>query len=132
MHHDVFVFVDGKRVKVGTATQEADGFTLQLDAMVMTPGAPLRAGPVFPPYGRSKGQPVAGASVGDLDYYAAGCQRTLDDPAKARWHEKERALLDAVQAERAKHGGGFVNGGQAKHTAPQDDALPLSDNDIPF
>lgn len=68
---------------------------------------PARAsgsGPVFPPYGKSKGQPIAGASVQDLEYYASGCARTLNDPAKARWHDKERVLLSAINAELAKHG----------------------------
>ncbi len=58
-----------------------------------TPGA------VFPPYGRSKGLPVAGASAGDLQFYRSGCERTLADPEKARFHEKERALLAAIDAE---------------------------------
>lgn len=53
----------------------------------------------FPPYGRSKGQPVKGASQGDLEFYRNGCIRTLDDPSKARWHEKEEQLLAAIDAE---------------------------------
>ena len=103
MDHDVFVNVDGARVKIGTAVQTADGITLHIAGLANQQAAPrATGGPVFPPYGRSKGQPVAGASAGDLEYYAAGCQRTLDDPAKARWHEKERALLDAIKAEQKK------------------------------
>lgn len=97
---DVFLVVAGSRVRVGSAVQAADGFTLQLDApgMVMSP-KPAGGGAVFPPYGRSKGQPVAGASAQDLAFYAAGAERSLADPAKARWHDKERALLEAIQAE---------------------------------
>ena len=102
---DVFALVGGNRVLIGAATKSPDGFTLQFRDMQMAPAAArpsATGGPVFPPYGRSKGQPVAGASAGDLEYYAAGCQRTLDDPAKARWHEKGRALLDAIKAEQKK------------------------------
>lgn len=59
-------------------------------------------GAVFPPYGRSKGQPVAGASRQDLDFYRAGCLRTLADPSKERFHAKERALLAVIEAELAR------------------------------
>jgi hypothetical protein len=64
--------------------------------------APTQAGAggaCFPPYGRSKGQPVSGASMGDLEFYRNGCLRTLGDPAKSRWHDKERTLLAAIEAE---------------------------------
>lgn len=57
---------------------------------------------VFPNYGKKKNEPVAGAELGDLEYYANGCRRTLDDPAKSRWHDKERALLAAIEAEIAR------------------------------
>lgn len=56
-------------------------------------------GMVFPDYGRAKGCPVAGASVKDLEFYRNGCLRTLGDPEKARFHDKERALLAAIEAE---------------------------------
>jgi hypothetical protein len=54
---------------------------------------------VFPSYGRSKGAPIAGAAIGDLEFYIRGCERTLADESKARWHEKERALLAVLRAE---------------------------------
>jgi hypothetical protein len=56
-------------------------------------------GLVFPNYGRSKNQPVSGASLNDLRFYASGCQRTLADSTKERFHAKERALLAAIEAE---------------------------------
>ena len=56
-------------------------------------------GAVFPPYGRSKGMPVAGATLQDLEYYRSGCARTLADPSKERFHAKERVLLAAIDAE---------------------------------
>lgn len=95
-----------------------------LAASVREPARASGSGPVFPPYGKSKGQPIAGASVQDLEFYASGCARTLNDPAKARWHDKERALLSAINAELAKHG-------QATH-APDDFSAPADDSDIPF
>ena len=123
MDHDVFVMVDGKKVVVGSALQTADGFRLNIGSMVMHQAAPRAfGGPVFPPYGRSKGQPIAGASAQDLAFYASGCERILDDPAKSRWHEKELALLTAIRDE------------QAKQNAPvqRDEPPPLTDADIPF
>ncbi len=65
-------------------------------------GRPATDGPVFPNYGRSKGMPVKGASRGDLDFYRQGCERTLGDPSKERWHDKERILLAAIMAEQGE------------------------------
>lgn len=56
-------------------------------------------GAVFPNYGRSKGTPVAGATKQDLEFYRNGALRTLADPGKARWHDREKALLAAICAE---------------------------------
>ena len=60
---------------------------------------PAPTGAVFPSYGRAKGLPVAGATRQDLEYYAAGARRTLADESKSRFHDKERALLAAIEAE---------------------------------
>jgi hypothetical protein len=80
------------------AWAQANGFVLAVGG-----AAPVREGnligPVFPNYGRSKGMPVAGASVQDLEFYANGCRRSLADESKARWHDKERTLLAAIEAE---------------------------------
>jgi hypothetical protein len=123
MDHDVFVMVDGKKVVVGSALQTADGFRLNIGSMVMHQAAPRAfGGPVFPPYGRSKGQPIAGASAQDLAFYASGCERNLDDPAKSRWHEKELALLEAIRAEQARQ----------NHPAQRDEPPPLPTDDVPF
>lgn len=96
-------------------------------------------GMVFPPYGRSKGAPVAGASMQDLEYYASGCRRTLADQSKSRWHDKERQLLAAIEAEIARQGGS-TSGGDGRSSAPRggrssapmfDEPPPFGDNDIP-
>ena len=89
---------------------------------------------VFPPYGRSKGAPIAGASVQDLEFYISGSRRSLDDPSKARWHEKERVLLAAMEAELARQKGGGGGGGGS--SAPSDDEYfddrSAPDDDLPF
>jgi hypothetical protein len=145
-------------VRVGTAVRAGDGFQLTLGELSIggTPvaaQAPARGrtssapqaggdGAVFPPYGRSKGQPVAGASVQDLEFYINGSRRSLDDPSKARWHDKERVLLAAMEAELARQrGGGGGEGsrslsyGGSEAASGRDDfeeAPPFSDDDIPF
>jgi hypothetical protein len=145
-----------EHVRVGTAVRAGEGFRLSLGELSIGPNAdpaPARSsyreapppssggGPVFPPYGRSKSQPIAGASIQDLEYYIAGSRRSLDDPSKARWHDKERALLAAMEAELARQrgggggGGGAGPGGRGYDSAPSSDddgTPPYSDDDIPF
>ncbi|QSQ12076.1 hypothetical protein [Myxococcus landrumensis] len=157
---------DGRveQVRVGTAHRSEDGFTLRLGEMSIgaTPdaavAAPRRSAPsagggggggdgtVFPNYGRSKGAPVAGASMQDLEFYANGARRSLNDPSKSRWHDKERQLLAAIEAEMARQqgGGGGNEGGYGQQRgggdgfggrggAFQDDVPPPNDDDnIPF
>jgi hypothetical protein len=130
---------------VGTAVRTHDGFRLTLgelsigakpDAAAARPRAAAAApqggeGLVFPPYGRSKGQPIAGASVQDLEFYINGSRRSLDDPSKARWHDKERVLLAAMEAELARKSSSG-NGGSSYGADDFESAPPLSDDDIPF
>ena len=91
-------------------TAQVTALTAKVDALAASlasakPGRVAAAGePVFPNYGASKGQPVRGASMKDLAYYATGARRTLDDPSKERWHDKERRLLEAIEAEIARQG----------------------------
>jgi len=132
-------------VRVGTAVRAGDGFRLSLGELSIgatADAAPARGrreastqgqdrGMVFPPYGRSKGAPIAGASIQDLEYYISGSRRTLDDPSKSRWHEKERVLLAAMEAELARQTGG--GGDEDVFGSPDhDDSPPHSDEDIPF
>jgi len=129
-----------EHVRVGTAVRAGDGFTLSLGDLAIggdadaapqrrtSPAPPKDAGGmVFPPYGRSKGAPIVGASEQDLEFYASGCRRTLADPAKSRWHEKERVLLATIEAELARQRGG--GGGKPSR---DDDVPSRMDDDIPF
>jgi len=139
-----------EQVRVGTAVKVGDGFQVTFGEVTIgsTPDAapprravapppPADGGMVFPPYGRSKGAPIAGASVQDLEYYASGCRRTLDDPNKARWHDKERQLLAAIEAEMARQGisssgGGRGGRGNRSDRPPVgDEAPPFRDEDAP-
>jgi hypothetical protein len=128
---------------VGTAVRTGDGFRLSLGelsigAVADTTPARARAaagpssgdGPVFPPYGRSRGAPIAGASVQDLEFYIGGSRRSLDDPSKARWHEKERVLLAAMEAELRRNTGEPSEDPVGRDDF--DDGPPPTDDDIPF
>jgi hypothetical protein len=155
-------------VRVGTAVRTGDGFRLSLGDLAIggvvdtASSAPRRAaappaqdgGAVFPPYGRSKGAPIAGATMQDLEFYANGCRRTLNDAGKARWHDKERALLATIEAEITRQGGsvsaassgsgsgygggssyGGGYGGRNDDFGPppfDDRPPPRSDDDLPF
>jgi hypothetical protein len=147
---------DGRaeQVRIGTATRAGDGFTLAFETLTIgstpvtagrgglatSPSRPAVApaarggggdsGLVFPNYGRSKGLPVFGASLQDLDFYANGSRRTLADPGKARFHDKERQFLSALEAEITRQRGG---GGGDDVPPPDDgDAPPPGDDDAPF
>jgi hypothetical protein len=111
----------------------------------MEPRPATRAGTpptAFPNYGRSKGQPIAGATMGDLEYYANGARRSIADPTKAQWINKERALLAAIDAEIARQHGapaaqqampaGAYDGSDIPFGAPPPDERPPPDDDTPF
>jgi hypothetical protein len=145
-----------EHVRVGTAFRNEDGFTLRMGELAIG-GAPDAAASalapaarrassgggasggggevaVFPNYGRSKGGPIRGASMQDLEYYANGARRSLNDPGKARWHDKERALLAAIEAEIARQRGGG-SGEDSLDGAPamgDGEPPPHTDDDIPF
>lgn len=138
-----------QQVRIGTAVKTAEGFALTMGELTIgevADSAPVRRaaaapggdGMVFPPYGRSKGAPIAGASLQDLEFYANGCRRTLGDPAKSRWHEKERVLLAAIEAELARQGAGGepefgdADAGPAHRDFEFDRNPPHTDDDIPF
>ncbi len=154
-----------EQVRVGTAYRNDDGFTLQLGELSMSatpvaapapayrrpasPGAPAGGGGdgmLLPNYGRSKGAPVYGASLQDLEFYANGARRSLADPSKSRWHDKERQLLAAIEAEIARQrgeggggepparGGGRGGGGYGYGNPPDDGDIPPpgDDDNIPF
>ena len=123
--YPVYVVANGEKVQVGTALRQGDGFILKLGELTVgaepskpatraaRPAEQSSSGPlptVFPPYGRSKGAPIAGANRGDLEFYATGAKRTLADPSKARFHDKERTLLAVLEAELARQGGGDSDG----------------------
>lgn len=64
-----------------------------------TPPANGTGPTTFPNFGKAKGQPIRDAAMADLEAYAASARRSLGDPSKARWHDKEKALLEAIEAE---------------------------------
>ncbi len=142
-----------EQVRVGTAVKQGDGFALRLGDLRIgaaeAPGAYRSAAPAsasapaasmagglpttLPNYGRSKGAPIYGASMQDLEYYANGSRRSLADPSKARWHDKERAMLAALEAEMARQRGEQPPMEEPGALAGPGDVPPPGDEDeIPF
>lgn len=146
--HAVYMEFNGVRTRIGTANQAEDGsFVIVLGGFLVVGSAEASAprqarssggsGAVFPNYGRSKGAPVAGASMQDLEFYAKGAVRSLNDPSKTRWHEKERTLLDAINAEIIAQGGTPVHVREEYgQPPPMDDGIGRrrsdEQDDIPF
>lgn len=107
------------------APQGLDAVKRQMAGGSQRPSPPANvSGVLFPNYGKSKGAPVAGAALQDLEFYANGARRTLADPAKARFHDAERRLLSAIEAEVAR---------QNSSSAPTDNGEPppISDEYAP-
>ena len=57
----------------------------------------------------------------DLEYYANGARRSLNDPGKSRWHDRERQLLASIEAEIARQRGGDAGGGDEPPPHGDDD-----------
>lgn len=62
------------------------------------PKAGARSGQVVP-FGRDKGTPIEEAETKSLQWLAGAMRESIADPAKERFAPKNRALLDAIEAE---------------------------------
>lgn len=67
---------------------------------------------VFPNYGQAKGAAIAGASMKDLEYYANGARRSIADPEKVRFRDRESQLLAVIEWE-IQYGGAAQPTGKA-------------------
>ncbi len=81
------------------------------------------SGAVFPNFGKTKGEPIAGATPANLRFYAHAAIRSLGDAAKARYHAKERENLAAYKAE-------LVRQGQAVDDLADPAAAPAGEPDM--
>lgn len=63
-----------------------------------------QAAPTLPNYGGHKGKAIDDPSVpiDALQYYLSGAEKSIADPAKAKFKAKEERLRDAIKAELAK------------------------------
>jgi hypothetical protein len=102
----VVTLADGmvERVRIGTAHRTEGGWTVHLGELEID-GAPVRSPSGFvvaqAPRGQGQGAlPAAAFSRQvDLELYAERARRTLADPSKQRWHQQEREVLEAIEAE---------------------------------
>jgi len=98
-------------------------------------GSAPTGGPVFP-FGRSKGKPIAGGKLDDLEWMATAVSASLSDPDKQRWHDQNSALFAALTAEIARQTGKPADdwrgpppeelGGAVANGAPTDDDVPFA------
>ena len=98
--------------KLDLIIRKLDELVAKLDAKKPATTAPARAaapGEAVIPFGRSKGHPVAGAKLADLQWVAGAVRTSIEDPAKERWADSNRALLAALEAEIAAQTGAPVN-----------------------
>lgn len=107
--------------EIGAMPQSGKAASVPAARPAAKPAQRTSSGVVFPNYGQAKGQPVSGASKKDLAFYKAGAERTLNDPSKAKFHEKERILLDAIERELAM---GAPQQGDNEPPPPTDDDGP--------
>jgi hypothetical protein len=79
------------------------------------------AGPVFP-FGKVKGQPIAGAKAEDLEWFAKAMREAVAAPEKVKYKDQNAALLAAIEAELARQRSGTVT--KAIVNGPPDPAGP--------
>jgi len=122
------------RQKSSSGRPSNEGTSARAGATPAAP-SPSRAAPasgaVFP-FGRNKGQPIAGGPVRDLEYTANAMREAIKDPKKAQYKDKNAALLRALEVEMAR---------QKARSEPSDGELnarryeeppPPGDDDAPF
>ena len=66
----------------------------------------------------------------DLEFYISGSKRSLNDPSKSRWHDKERQLLAALEQELARQGGDGPSGSDGP--PPEESGPEAESDDTPF
>lgn len=115
-----------------TPAEEMDGLDAPSQQTINAPQAsrpaprpapkPSTGGATFPGYGSMSGKPLSEGSDKDLAWYAGNCRKSIADPAKAKWIDKERATLAAIEAEQARRGG----------SQSSDEPPPHTDEEAPF
>lgn len=95
-------------------------------------GQSFGAGACFPNYGKSAGAAISGSAERDLRFYGERAAKALGDPDKARYHNTERRLLDAINVELTRQGRAPIGGQAAPAPAAEEGPAPGSDDNIPF
>lgn len=77
------------------------------------------------PFGNDKGKPISEVDDKSIAFWIGRIQTELNDPSKAKWHDKERARLVVLQAEQRYR--------SSSASPPADDGPPpLTDEDSPY
>ncbi|MBX5480642.1 MAG: hypothetical protein IRZ16_02160 [Myxococcaceae bacterium] len=95
-----------EHVRVGQAIRIGDRFELSFAPLsigapppVRTKAAPLATDAHPEP---SRPMPAGDDPVAGLEFLADRARRVLADPKKAKWHDEQRVLLQAIEAELAR------------------------------
>ena len=64
-----------------------------------TKEAATEVGALVVPFGRCKGQKPSELAEKELNWHLDAAKKSVEDPAKAKWREKNQAWLDALDAE---------------------------------
>lgn len=83
----------------------------------------------FPNYGKRKAELIAGAKQEDLIFYRKGAERTIADASKSKWHDRERSLIDAIDAELRRQSKGTE--APPPDTSNDNEPPPPTDADAP-
>ena len=116
-------FEAGVLARLDRIEQAIGGALQRRDGAAPRPASSGGGSPVVK-FGRDKGRALA--DVDDLTWYRAAIARSVADPDKAQYHDRNIADLAAIDDEIARRSGGGA-------PAPAPAALPFpEDDDVPF
>lgn len=87
------------------------------------------------PFGRDKGKPITEVDDACIQWLADAVKNSIDDPSKAKWKDKNQAMLDALRAEYKRRNPGKKKKSTKKSKAAEQEGMdfgppPLTDEEV--